>query len=151
MVTGFAAEIWERASAASAADIATAAGISVAGIVVTVLATAAVLVRLPPDYFVATRKPLPLAGHTPALRWTAVALRNLAGAALVVLGILLSLPGIPGQGLLTILLGVMLLDVPGKRRLEGAILRRRPVHRAINGLRARFQKPPILVPPSPST
>jgi hypothetical protein len=30
----------------------------------------------------------------------------------------MSVPGVPGQGLLTILLGVMLLDFPGRRSLE---------------------------------
>ena len=39
--------------------------------------------------------------------------KNMAGVLLVVLGILLSLPGVPGQGILTILLGIMLLDFPG--------------------------------------
>ncbi len=57
----------------------------------------------------------------------------------------MSLPGIPGQGLLTILLGVMLLDFPGKRRLEFKIISRPKVFRAINRLRARFDKPPLVL------
>ena len=28
------------------------------------------------------------------------------------------LPGVPGQGLLTILLGLVMMDIPGKRPLE---------------------------------
>jgi hypothetical protein len=42
-------------------------------------------------------------------------LRNLLGLALVGLGALLSLPAVPGQGLLTIFAGLMLMDLPGKR------------------------------------
>jgi hypothetical protein len=62
---------------------------------------------------------------------------------LVALGIVLSLPGVPGQGLLTVLLGVMLLDFPGKSRLEQKLLSRPSIVNAINKLRARFKKPPL--------
>ena len=59
------------------------------------------------------------------------------------IGIVLSLPGVPGQGLLTILLGIMLLDFPGRRKLEVKILSRPQVFKAINKLRHRFGKPPL--------
>jgi hypothetical protein len=61
------------------------------------------------------------------------------------LGIALSLPGVPGQGLLTILIGAMLLDFPGKRRCEKWILRRRGVLSTINKLRARRGCPPLIL------
>ena len=57
------------------------------------------------------------------------------------LGALLSLPGIPGQGLLTILIGLILLDFPGKRGLERRLVSRPSVLAAINRLRARFGRP----------
>ena len=41
-------------------------------------------------------------------------------------GVILSVPGLPGQGLLTVLAGVFLLDFPGKRRLLYKILRQPP-------------------------
>jgi hypothetical protein len=62
---------------------------------------------------------------------------------LVALGIVLSLPGVPGQGLLTVLLGLMLLDFPGRRRLEQKLLSRPSIVNAINHLRARFGKEPL--------
>ncbi|MCK7492419.1 MAG: hypothetical protein MZW92_13070 [Comamonadaceae bacterium] len=53
------------------------------------------------------------------MRWIGVVFKNAAGALLDVLGLPPALlPGIPGRGLLTILIGVMLLDFPGKRRIE---------------------------------
>jgi hypothetical protein len=55
----------------------------------------------------------------------------------------MSLPGVPGQGVLTILLGVMLLDFPGKRRLEYKLISQPRVFNNINRLRARFDKPPL--------
>jgi hypothetical protein len=63
-----------------------------------------------------------------------------------VLGLLMSIPGIPGQGLLTVLIGLMLLDFPGRRRLEKALARRRSILAAMNRIRARFGHPPLLPP-----
>ena len=70
-------------------------------------------------------------------------MKNLFGVFLVALGIVLSLPGVPGQGVLTILMGAMLLDFPGKRRVERWLLRRRGVFTSINRLRARFGRRPL--------
>ena len=71
--------------------------------------------------------------------------KNLLGAVLVVVGAVLVIPGVPGQGLLTILIGLLLLDIPGKRRLELAIVRRPRVLRTINKLRKHYAKPPLVV------
>ena len=60
---------------------------------------------------------------------------------MVVVGMILALPGVPGQGLLTILIGLMLLDLPGKRRLERKIVGRPRILRTINRLRKRFRSP----------
>jgi len=61
------------------------------------------------------------------------------------LGILMSLPGVPGQGLLTILLGIMLLDFPGKRGLEYKLVSKPRVRDAINKLRHKFDKPDLIL------
>jgi hypothetical protein len=59
---------------------------------------------------------------------------------------------LPGQGLLTILLGITLLDLPGKRHLEIVLLRRPSVSRAVNWLRRKSGRPPLDLPAkSPST
>ena len=70
---------------------------------------------------------------------------NVLGVVLVLLGILMSVPGIPGQGVLTILLGLMLVDLPGKRRLESKILGQPKVLARINRLRHKFSKPPLIL------
>ena len=102
-----------------------------------------ILVKLPKDYFSKNRKTKFWAGPRPWLHALKVIGKNIAGVLLVVLGIILSLPGVPGQGLLTVLLGVMLLDFPGRQRLEQKLLSRPSIQKAINGLRARFDKPPL--------
>jgi hypothetical protein len=103
---------------------------------------AAVLVRLPANYF-RDDYASPLAQEHPVVRWAGLIVKNAVGIILVLIGLLLSLPGIPGQGLLTILIGLMLVNFPGKRRLERRLVSRPSVLAAINRVRARFGKPPL--------
>ena len=105
--------------------------------------TAFVIVKLPATYFQATHERQFWAERHPVLRWTGIILKNLLGVVLVLLGIVMTIG--PGQGLLTILLGVMLLDFPGKRNLELRLVSRSRVFSAINLLRARFDKPPLVL------
>lgn len=106
---------------------------------------ALVMVKIPENYFSSHYVQDFLPGTPWAVRWGAVILKNLLGAFLVLLGIALSLPGIPGQGLLTILLGIIMLDIPGKRPLEARIIKRPTIQNAINSLRKRFSKPPLIL------
>ena len=105
----------------------------------------AILVKLPADHFSKNRKTKFWAGPRPALQAAKVIGKNVAGVLLVALGIVLSLPGVPGQGLLTILLGVMLLDFPGRERLEQKLLSKPTIVNTINRLRKRFGKSPLVL------
>jgi hypothetical protein len=130
----------------SAWDVAIAvAVVTVTSAVVSLVAVAIVLSRLPADYFVNPAARLPIDRH-PILKLVLALFRNLLGWFLIVLGILLSFPGVPGQGILTILMGVMLVDFPGKHAAELWLLTRRGVLTAVNALRARLRKPPLLMP-----
>ncbi len=94
--------------------------------------------RMPPDYFRRPERDLrPRTAGALALR----GLRNLLGAVLVVAGILCLV--LPGQGLLTLIVGLVLIDFPGKRRLEGWLVNRGPVLRSINALRRRAHRPAL--------
>ncbi len=66
---------------------------------------------------------------------------------MVLAGIVLAMPLVPGQGILTILIGLSLLDFPGKRKMELKLIRLRAVRRGINWIRARAQQPPLDLPP----
>jgi hypothetical protein len=99
-----------------------------------------ILVKLPADHFNKNHRTSFWLGRHPVIRAMGIIGKNILGVLLVVVGILLSIPGVPGQGLLTILLGIMLLDFPGKRRLEQNLLRRPQILKTINRLRARFGK-----------
>ena len=92
------------------------------------------LASLPQDYLSASRAP---EGHSMPLRL----LRNLLGVVLVLLGVAMLL--LPGQGLLTLLVGLLLLDFPGKQRLVVRLLGRPSVLKLVNKLRARRGSPPL--------
>ena len=105
-------------------------------------AVTAVLISLPADHF-GVRAPAAAWPRSPVLRAVWRIGKNLLGLALVALGLLLSLPGVPGQGVLTILIGIILLDFPGKRAYERRLVVRPAVLGTINRLRARFGRPPM--------
>jgi hypothetical protein len=104
-----------------------------------------VLVKLPATYFKRSHDRKILADRPRVIRGLAIVGKNLLGVVLVVIGILLSIPGVPGQGMLTILLGVMLLDFPGKTRLEYWLVSRPKILNTINKLRHRFSKPELVL------
>ncbi|MCU0958924.1 MAG: hypothetical protein MUF48_02360 [Pirellulaceae bacterium] len=122
-----------------------AALVWVASFVVSLAAITVFLVNLPPGYFLAGPERQALAQQHPVIRWTFRILKNALGFLLVVLGGLLSVPGVPGQGFLTALVGLMLLDFPGKRRWERRIVSQPRVGAAINRLRARWGRPPLVL------
>jgi hypothetical protein len=70
--------------------------------------------------------------------------RNLVGGILVLLGLVL-IP-LPGQGVLTILAGLALMDFRGKRRVEHWLILRPAVFAAINHSRLRAGRPRLVRP-----
>jgi hypothetical protein len=103
------------------------------------------LIRLPATYFCDAYPRDVWGNRHPVLRWTGRLLKNLLGLLLVVLGGIMAVPVIPGPGLVLLVLGVILLDFPGKRRLEQWLVHRAAVLHAMNRLRQRYGKPPLVV------
>jgi hypothetical protein len=103
------------------------------------------LVKLPATYFCDGFPRDFWVQRHPIIRWTGRVLKNVAGAAAVFLGVMLSLPGIPGPGFLLILLGVTLIDFPRKRRVERWLVSRSKILNSVNRLRQRCGKPPLLL------
>lgn len=119
--------------------------LSVVGFVGSLLAIPWILLRLPADYF-DVRVPRKFLAHThPVLRSAAVVLKNIAGFILLLAGIAMLV--LPGQGVLTILMGISLMDFPKKRLLEAKLIGQPLVFSGINRLRARFRKPPLTLAP----
>ncbi len=101
------------------------------------------LVSIPADYFVTEHKPLERWRRTrPLVWWTLMISKNLLGMVLIVLGVIMLFT--PGQGLLTLFLGVALTNFPGKQRIERAIIQRPAILSLVNAQRARAGKPPLM-------
>lgn len=110
------------------------------------LALPVLVARMPADYFIGDA-PHPFAEGHPALRLALLVLKNLFGFLLVLAGIAMLV--LPGQGLLTILIGLVVMDFPGKRGLELNLARRATIRRAVGWLRRRAGRPPLRFPGEP--
>lgn len=108
----------------------------------TIFVVPVLVARIPADYFHRERRdPRRVIVQHP-LVWLAFMLaKNLLGIVFIAAGVVLIF--LPGQGIITILVGITLMNFPGKRALERWIIMRRPVHRAVNWLRRRFHQPPL--------
>lgn len=104
-----------------------------------------VLVKIPENYFCSDYQHQFLRDKHYFLRWTMTILKNIFGFIVILLGLAMAFPGVPGPGVLTILIGLILIDVPGKKRLEAKIIKRPTILAAANNLRMRYQKPPLLL------
>lgn len=113
--------------------------------------TAWILIRLPANYFAGPTAPAFWSDRHPVLRWFGRAGKNIVGGLLVIIGVILSLPGVPGQGLLTILIGLLFLDIPGKRKLEQRFVRHPRILSAVNSLRRRGGAPELQFDDSPNS
>lgn len=120
--------------------------LSVATVVAFVTIGPRLLARLPEDYFVNPdhrRKHDSLRHLNPALRALIPMLKNLVGLIFLVVGFILLF--VPGQGLLTMLAGVVLMNFPGKYAMERWLVQRPQVHRSINWVRRRAGAPPLVI------
>jgi len=102
------------------------------------------VVRIPADYFLHRRQIDRWHLSRPIWRYSLMILKNLCGAILVLAGIAMLV--LPGQGILTILVGLIFLDFPGKLTFEQYLARQRAVARAINWMRAKAARPPLIIP-----
>jgi hypothetical protein len=98
----------------------------------------AVVVQWPADQFKSAEPPPFWAHRHPVVRVLGLVAKNLLGYLAVIMGAIMALPGVPGQGLLMILIGLTLLNFPGKRGLERRLIRRPAILHGINRLRRRL-------------
>jgi hypothetical protein len=109
--------------------------VSAALIAATLVATPRLIRRLPEDYLV--RDP-------PKRPWPTRLAINACALAVIALGVAMLI--LPGPGIVTVLIGVALLDLPVRRRALAWIVRRPKVERLVQTLRARGGQPPLEVP-----
>jgi hypothetical protein len=120
-------------------------GLSLVTFVGSLIAIPWLVVRIPADYFLHRR--FFLHGDRtrhPALRISLLILKNALGVLLLPAGAAMLV--LPGQGVLTIVVGLMLIDFPGKFALERWLVELPAVLSAINWMRAKAGHPPLRSP-----
>lgn len=120
------------------------AAISAVMVVLGTLLLPFVIIRMPADYFLRDESPSRWSHDHPAARLAIRVGRNVLGVALVLAGIIMLVT--PGQGLLTILAGLWLVDLPRKREIERRIVAMPLVLKTLNLIRRKARKPPLAAP-----
>ena len=101
---------------------------------------------LPEDYFKSENRNLISIvqnSRFPMLKLLVLITKNFFGVLLLLSGILMLV--LPGQGILTIITGLVFIDYPGKYKFERKLLRQKGVINSINWIRSRLSKPSLRV------
>jgi hypothetical protein len=115
-------------------------GISMLMLLGTLALTPWMIARLPQDYFHNPHhQPLEALQDRPWMRYPLLFLKNLVGFFFLLVGFALLF--LPGQGLLTLVLAMVLIDFPGKFALKSRLIRIPRLHKAINHFRKTHGKP----------
>jgi len=97
---------------------------------------------IPNDYFI-NRKKSKFKLNYPVTWIVYTIIKNIFGYILILGGILMLI--LPGQGLLTIFIGLMLSNYPGKYSIEKKIIATPKILKSINWLRKKSDEPPLIV------
>ncbi len=97
---------------------------------------------IPSDYFIENKRNKYQSSYP--LTWLiSIIIKNIVGYILIIGGILMLV--LPGQGLFTIIIGLMLSNYPGKYFIERKFIAIPSVLKTINWLRKKSNKPPLKV------
>jgi hypothetical protein len=92
-----------------------------------------VMIKLPEDYLVSP----PQKSKSLAKKIA----KNALGVALLAVGIAMLV--LPGQGILMVIVGLTLVDFPGRHKLVVRLMKKKKVQRVITAIRKRAGKPPL--------
>ena len=98
--------------------------------------------QIPDDYFLSTKRQRTKWGQEkPILRLLFLLVKNIVGIFLIFAGLLMII--LPGQGFLTIVTGLLLINYPGKFKLEQKIVAMPSIFKALNWIRKKANKNPL--------
>ena len=112
--------------------------VSIVTLLLSFLLLPKIIISLPSDYFVSETR------HRKIQSMWILVLKNGIGVLLTVLGLLMLFT--PGQGLLTILAGLILLDFPKKYVLERNLVKQKGVLHALNWIRRKAHVDDLIDP-----
>ena len=97
---------------------------------------------IPEDYFI-NKKDSKIKKSNIFIWYIVLIFKNLIGYSLILGGIMMLV--LPGQGLFTIIIGLMMSNYPGKYSLEKKFIAIPTILKSINWLRRKSNKPPIRI------
>ena len=115
-------------------------------LIISVFMMVLIISFLPEDYFKSENRNLISSvqnSRYPLLKLLVLITKNFFGVLLLLSGILMLV--LPGQGILTIITGLVFMDYPGKYKFERKLLKQKGVINSINWIRSRLSKPPLKV------
>ena len=115
-------------------------------LIISVFMMVLIISFLPEDYFKSENRNLISSiqnSRYPLLKLLVLITKNFFGVLLLLSGILMLV--LPGQGILTIITGLVFMDYPGKYKFERKLLRQKGVINSINWIRSRLSKPSLKV------
>lgn len=107
----------------------------------TILMIPVLIIRMSPDFFDPEQRTPYLQRRHPVIRFILVLLKNILGLLFFLSGFVMLF--VPGQGLLTMIIGLSLINFPGKRNLERRFVQHPKVLPVINSLRKKAGKEPL--------
>ena len=97
---------------------------------------------IPEDYFI-NKKDSKIKTNNIFIWYIVLIFKNLIGYSLILGGIMMLV--LPGQGLFTIIIGLMMSNYPGKYSIEKKFIAIPTILKSINWLRRKSNKPPIRI------
>jgi|TARA_B100001142_G_scaffold330352_1_gene398437 hypothetical protein len=97
---------------------------------------------IPSDYFI-NRNSSKFKIAYPSLWLVSTIIKNILGYTLIIGGILMLF--LPGQGLFTIFVGLLLSNYPGKFYLERKLIAMPKIYKTVNWLRKKSNQPPLKI------
>ena len=98
---------------------------------------------IPHNYFVDKKRVSFIKMKNPLMWLLIIIIKNLIGLILIICGILMLI--LPGQGVLTIITGLIFLDYPGKFRFERSLVRNKLILNSMNWIRRKLDKPDLII------
>ncbi len=97
---------------------------------------------IPSDYFI-NRNSSKFKIAYPSLWLVSTIIKNILGYTLIIGGILMLF--LPGQGMFTIFVGLLLSNYPGKFYLERKLIAMPKIYKTVNWLRKKSNQPPLKI------
>ena len=98
---------------------------------------------IPHNYFVDKKRVSLIKMKNPLMWLPIIIIKNSIGLVLILCGILMLI--LPGQGVLTIITGLIFLDYPGKFRFERSLVRNKLILNSMNWIRRKLNKPDLII------